>query len=79
VVFTKLIWRTMEVTGEVFHDLRVSVYGSLRVIATLEFLQHHLSKLGHRDLLVTHKISPSEPDGHSLYSRVASAARAASF
>ena len=26
-----------------------------------------LSKLGHRDLLVTHKISPTEPDGHSLY------------
>ena len=66
-VSTQLIWRTMEVPGEILHDLQVSVYGSLRVITTLEFLQHHFSKLGHRDLLVTHKISPPEPDGHSLY------------
>jgi len=25
----------------------------LRVIKTLEFLQHHFSEMGHRDLLVT--------------------------
>ena len=69
----------MEMSSEILHDFQVSVYGSLRVITTLEFLQHHFSKLGHRDLLVTHKISPTEPDGHHLYLRVASAARAASF
>ena len=38
-----------------------------------------LRSWGHRDLLVTHKISPPSPDGHYLYPRVASAARAASF
>jgi hypothetical protein len=26
------------------------------VIATLEFLQHHFSKMGHTDLLVTHTL-----------------------
>ena len=46
----------MEILAEIFHDLQVSVYGSLRVITTLEFLQ-----------LVTHKNMPPEPDGHSLY------------
>src|SRR5215813_10884304 len=30
--------------------------GSLRVIPTLEFLERPFSKLGHRDLLVTHTI-----------------------
>src|SRR5207253_2515574 len=61
VVFTKLVWRTMEVTGEVFHDFQISVYGSLRVITTLEFLQHHFAKLGHRDLLVTTKYRRRSP------------------
>jgi hypothetical protein len=44
------------VFGEGSYDLYVAGYGSLRVIATLEFLQHHFSKLGHRDLLVTHTL-----------------------
>ena len=52
---------------------------SLRVITTLEFLQHHCSELGHRDLLVTHKISLSGVEMHDRPIRVASAARAASF
>src|SRR5947209_8772746 len=62
--FAQLVRWTTEMPGKILHDFQVGVYGSLRVIATLEFLQHHFSKLGHRDLLVTHKISPSEPDGH---------------
>src|ERR1700679_1229342 len=46
----------MEIVSEGFHNLQVAIHGSLRVITTLEFLQHHLAKLGHRDLLVTHTL-----------------------
>ena len=50
----------MEVLGEVFHDFGVGLYGSLRVITTLEFLQHHFSKMGHRDsFLCDPTISPA--------------------
>ena len=66
---SELIGRLMEVLGEVLHDSQVPFYGTLGVITTLEFLQHLLSKLGHRDLLVTHKIHlPSRdryPDHHA--------------
>src|ERR1700679_529148 len=46
----------MEIVSEGFHNLQVAIHRSLRVITTLEFLQHHLAKLGHRDLLVTHTL-----------------------
>src|SRR3954463_6777467 len=36
VFFAQFIRRTMEVLGEVLHDFQVGVYGSLRVITTLE-------------------------------------------
>ena len=54
----KLIRRTAEMFCERRHNPQVAVHGSLRVITTLEFFQHLLAKLGHRDLLVTHKIPP---------------------
>ena len=41
---------------ERLYNFQVAVHGSLRVITTLEFFQHQFAKLGHRDLLVTHKI-----------------------
>src|ERR1700676_4487461 len=75
----EFVGRLVEVLGEVLHDSQVPFYGTLGVITTLEFLQHLFSKLGHRDLLVTHKISPPSSDGHYLCPRVASAAPAASF
>ena len=74
---SKLIRRTPEMFRERLHNLQVAVHGSLRVITALEFLQHHFAKLGHRDLLVTHTI-PID-DCRSRTTRVASAARAASF
>ena len=52
----------MEVSRKIFDGVKVTIYGSLGVITTLEFLQHLLSKLGHRDLLVTHKIHLPKPD-----------------
>ena len=69
----------MKVFGEGLHNFQVALHGSLRVITTLEFLQHHCSELGHRDLLVTHKISPSGLEMLDRPTRVASAARAASL
>src|SRR3954469_30464 len=56
---SELVRRAMKVFSEGLHNFQVALHGSLRVIPTLEFLQHHCSELGHRDLLVTRKISPS--------------------
>ena len=38
-----------------------ALHDSLSVITTLEFVQHLFAKLGHRDLLVTHKILLPKP------------------
>ena len=55
-------------------------YGIFRIITTLEFLQHHFAKSGHRDgLLVTHNLSQPTRQPPLPTSREASAARAASF
>ena len=43
--------RTMEVLRKVFHRVDVRTYGALRVVATLEFIQHLLPKMGHSNLL----------------------------
>jgi hypothetical protein len=43
VVRTELIWWPVEVLGELPDRHQVRPYGSLRVITTLEFLQHHLA------------------------------------
>ena len=43
VVGTELVGRLAEILGEVGHDPQVLACGNLGVIATLEFLQHHLS------------------------------------
>jgi hypothetical protein len=54
---TKLVGTFPEVRREVRNGVEISSYGILSVIATLEFVQHHLSKMGHKDLLVTHTLS----------------------
>src|SRR6516225_5422998 len=43
-----MVGRALEVTCEVFDCLDVGVYCSLSVITTLEFLEHHFAKVGHR-------------------------------
>jgi len=53
---SKLIRGTMKVLGEGLHNLQVALHGSLRVITALELFQHRCTKLGHRDLLVTHTL-----------------------
>ncbi len=55
VVLGKLLRRAMEVLNKPLHGAEVSLRSKLRVITTLEFLQHHFSLLGHGDLLVTQR------------------------
>jgi len=38
---SELVGRLVEVLGEVLHDSQVPFYGTLGLITTLEFLQHH--------------------------------------
>jgi hypothetical protein len=47
----QLVRRTLVEARELFHDPQVALRGKLGQVATLEFLQHHFSEMGHRDLL----------------------------
>jgi hypothetical protein len=49
----ELIGWTLEVTCQVRDRGHIRTYSTLRVITTLEFLEHYFSNMGHRDLLVT--------------------------
>src|SRR4051794_32601516 len=64
---TQLIGRFAEVTCEALDCAEVAAYSGCRVVTTLEFLQHHFAKLGHRDLLVTHTLLPISAEQSSLY------------
>src|SRR5215469_14676167 len=48
---SELVRRLMKMLGEVADDPDVGFCGTMRVITTLEFLQHFLTKLGHRTSL----------------------------
>src|SRR5260370_37726142 len=48
VLRSELMRRAAEVTREILDRLDVAVYGSLSVITTLEFFEHHFAKVGHR-------------------------------
>src|SRR5215470_686366 len=50
---TQAIRSAVEVASKIFNCMDVGTYGILRIIATLEILQHHFFQMGHRDLLVT--------------------------
>ena len=56
VILIQLVWWTVEMLGEPLHRLDVVLNGGLGVVAPLEFLQHHASEMGHRNLLVTHTL-----------------------
>src|SRR5260221_6955411 len=60
--------------SKIFHCADVVACGMLRVITTLEFLQHHFSEMGHRDLLVTQNLSQPSSNTAPFTSRAASAA-----
>src|ERR1700684_1436142 len=59
VLRSELIRWAPEITREIFDRLDVAVYGSLSVITTLEFLEHHFAKVGHR--LAPYDPTPSPP------------------
>src|SRR6266851_3900609 len=49
VLRTEPVGRLMEMAGEFLDDPDVGFYGTLSVITSLEFLQHHSAKMGHKD------------------------------
>ena len=53
---------------EIFDRLDVAVYGSLSVITTLEFFEHHFAKVGHRlaPYDPTLSLIPSHAPSHTL-------------
>ena len=58
----ELVWRTVEMLGEPLDGLDVVLDGGRGVVAPLELVQHRLSEMGHRNLLVTHTL----PDRSSV-------------
>jgi hypothetical protein len=54
--WAETIGRTVEVPREILYGVDVSTNGVLSVVATLEFVQHQLPKMGHSDLLVTQNL-----------------------
>jgi len=47
----QLIRRLTEIGRELFDGLKVIMYSDLSEVTTLEFLQQHFSKMGHRSYL----------------------------
>jgi hypothetical protein len=56
VTLIELIRRRVKVPRELLDSFEVVVNGGRGVVAPLEFLQHRLSEMGHRQLLVTHTL-----------------------
>src|SRR6266853_2196103 len=73
------IRRKVESSSKIFHCADVVACGMLRVITTLEFLQHHFSEMGHRDLLVTQNLSQPSSNHCSVRLTRSVRRRAASF
>src|SRR5215472_8796484 len=48
---TQLVGSPVEVPGEILNGVKVRPRCTLREVKTLEFLEHHFAKTGHRDLL----------------------------
>jgi len=69
----------VEVSRKIFDGTKVTIYGSLGVITTLEFFQHHFSEMGHRDLLVTQNLSQPTSNQCSAHLTRSVRRRAASF
>jgi hypothetical protein len=51
------IGRTVEVLREILYGVDISPDGVLSVVATREFVQHQLPKMGHSDLLCDPKLT----------------------
>src|ERR1017187_8658543 len=53
VLRAQLSGRTVEVPGEVFDGVNVTIDGGLSVVTTLKFFEHDLAKMGHREILLS--------------------------
>src|SRR5271167_2969074 len=53
VLRTQLIGGPVKVPGEVFDGANVTLDGGLSVVATLQFFEHDLAKMGHRETLLS--------------------------
>ena len=53
VLWAQLFGGTVEVPGEVFDRANVTIDGGLSVIATLQFFEHDLAQMGHRETLLS--------------------------
>ena len=60
VVWTEAVRRTAEVLRKILHRMDVGTNRVLRVVATLEFIQHQLPEMGHSNLLVTQTLHRQE-------------------
>jgi len=56
VVWTEAIRLTAEVLRKILHRMDIGTNRVLRVVATLEFIQHQLPEMGHSNLLVTQNL-----------------------
>jgi hypothetical protein len=52
----ELVWRAVEMLREPLDGLDVVLDGGRRVVAPLEFVQHRLAEMSHRNLLVTYTL-----------------------
>jgi hypothetical protein len=78
IIRTKLVRRLAEVLCEPLNETQIAARSACRVVATLEFFQHHFAKTSHSVLPpVTHTLSG--PQTYSSARAAASAAPAASF
>src|SRR5208283_2526549 len=53
VLRAQLFRRTVEIPGEMFDGANVTIDGGLSVVATLEFFEHDLAKMCHREILLS--------------------------
>jgi len=61
--------RAMEVLRKVFHRANVVAYSVLRIVATLEFIQHALPKMGHGKPPVTRSLHSHQCQGTPMQQR----------
>src|SRR6266568_8196283 len=61
VIRTQLVGIALEISREIFNCTEIGARCAGRVVSTLEFLEHQLSKMGHSDLLVTAPYRDSAP------------------
>src|SRR5271170_6419905 len=68
--WAQALGRAMEVLRKVFHGVDINACGALRVVATLELIQHALPKMGHGKPPVTRGLHSQQCPGESPCSSV---------